>query len=91
MKINLPDIVIQPGWTIPGQVKKIGEEYSEIAEAVALSNPVATIREALDVMQTCVTLINMVLLDWEMPLDRFLWEHEEKLFDKGYMEVSTNG
>ena len=91
MKINLPDIVIQPGWTIPGQVKKIGEEYSEVAEAVALSNPVATIREALDVMQTCATLINMVLLDWEMPLDRFLWEHEEKLFDKGYMEVSTNG
>ena len=91
MRINLPDIVIQPGWTIPGQVKKIGEEYSEVAEAVALSNPVATIREALDVMQTCATLINMVLLDWEMPLDRFLWEHEEKLFDKGYMEVSTNG
>lgn len=85
MKINLPDIVIQPGWTIPGQVKKIGEEYSEIAEAVALSNPAATIREALDVMQTCVTLINMVLLDWEMPLDRFLWEHEEKLIKKGYM------
>ena len=90
MKINLPDIEIQPGWTIPGQVKKIGEEYSEVAEAVALSNPVATIREALDVMQTCATLINMVLAEWEIPLERFLWEHEEKLAKKGYMEVSTD-
>lgn len=91
MKINLPDIEIQPDWTIPSQVKKIGEEYGEVAEAVALSNPVATIREALDVMQTCATLINMVLAEWEVPLDRFLREHEEKLAKKGYMGVKIDG
>ena len=85
MKINLPDIEIQPDWTIPSQVKKIGEEYGEVAEAVALDDPVRTIKEALDVMQTCATLINMVLAEWKVPLDRFLWEHEEKLAKKGYM------
>ena len=91
MRINLPDIVIQPGWTIPSQVKKIGEEYGEVAEAVALDDPVRTIKEALDVMQTCATLINMVLAEWEVPLDRFLREHEEKLAKKGYMGVKIDG
>mgnify|MGYP000848411138 FL=1 len=85
MKINLPDIVIQPDWTIPSQVKKIGEEYGEVAEAVAMNDPISTIREALDTMQTCATLINMVLAEWEVPLDRFMREHEEKLIKKGYM------
>ena len=91
MKINLPDIVIQPGWTIPGQVKKIGEEYGEVAEAVAMNDPISTIREALDTMQTCATLINMVLAEWEVPLDRFMREHEEKLAKKGYMGVKIDG
>ncbi len=85
MKINLPDITIQPDWTIPGQVKKIGEEYSEVAEAVAIADPVNTIREALDTMQTCATLINMVLDDYNMSLDRFVAEHEAKLRKKGYL------
>ena len=89
MKINLPDIVIQPDWTIPSQVKKIGEEYGEVAEAVAMNDPISTIREALDTMQTCATLINMVLAEWEVPLDRFMREHEEKLFNKGYMGVKA--
>ena len=47
MKINLPDIEIQPDWTIPSQVKKIGEEYGEVAEAVALDDPVRIIKKAL--------------------------------------------
>jgi NTP pyrophosphatase (non-canonical NTP hydrolase) len=91
MKINLPNIVIQPDWTIPSQVKKIGEEYGEVAEAVAMNDPVGTIREALDTMQTCATLINMVLAEWEVPLDRFMREHEEKLAKKGYMGVKIDG
>jgi len=91
LKINLPDIEIQPDWTIPSQVKKIGEEYGEVAEAVALDDPVRTIKEALDTMQTCATLINMVLAEWKVPLDRFLWEHEEKLAKKGYMGVKIDG
>ena len=89
MKINLPDIVIQPGWTIPGQLKKLFEEAGEVAEAVAMSDPVSTIREALDTMQTCATLINMVLVEWEVPLDRFMRGHEEKLINKGYMGVKA--
>jgi hypothetical protein len=30
----------------------------------------------------------MVLAEWKVPLDRFLWEHEEKLIKKGYMGVT---
>ena len=89
MKINLPDIVIQPDWTIPSQVKKIGEEYGEVAEAVAMNDPISTIREALDVMQTCVTLINMVQAEYNLNLDRLILEHETKLFNKGYMGVKA--
>ena len=89
MRINLPDIVIQPGWTIPSQVKKIGEEYGEVAEAVALDDPVRTIKEALDTMQTCATLINMVQAEYNLNLDRLILEHEEKLINKGYMGVKA--
>ena len=85
MKINLPDIEIQPGWTIPGQIKKILEEAGEVAEAIAEEDPVSTIREALDTMQTCATLINMVQAEWNLPIDLFLREHAEKLERKGYL------
>ena len=89
MKINLPDIEIQPGWTIPGQLKKLFEEAGEVAEAVAMSDPVSTIREALDTMQTCATLINMVQAEYNLNLDRLILEHETKLFNKGYMGVKA--
>lgn len=85
MKIDLPNVVIQENWTIPGQIKKILEEAGEVAEAIAENDPVNTIREALDTMQTCATLINMVQAEWKMDLDRFLVEHTEKLERKGYL------
>ncbi len=85
MKIDLPDIEIKPEWTIPGQLKKLFEEAGEVAEAVAEVDPVNTIREALDTMQTCATLISMVQDEWNLPLDRFLREHAEKLERKGYL------
>lgn len=85
MKIDLPNITIQEDWTIPGQIKKILEEAGEVAEAVAKEDPVNTIREALDTMQTCATLINMVQAEWNLVLDRFLTEHHEKLERKGYL------
>lgn len=85
MKIDLPDIEIKPEWTIPGQLKKLFEEAGEVAEAVARDEPIETIREALDTMQTCATLINMVLDDWNIKLDKFLIEHREKLISKGYL------
>ena len=86
MKPFFPDVDWQSHkWTSAGQVKKILEEASEVAEAIGEDDPVNTIREALDTMQTCATLINMVLVEWEIPLEWFLWEHEEKLIKKGYM------
>ena len=91
MKINLPDIEIQPDWTIPGQLKKLLEEAGEVAEAIAEEDPVGTIREALDTMQTCATLINMVQAEWNLPIDLFLREHAEKLAKKGYMGVKIDG
>ena len=81
--------MIQPDWTIPSQVKKIGEEYGEVAEAVAMNDPVRTIKEALDTMQTCATLINMVQAEYNLNLDRLILEHETKLFNKGYMGVKA--
>lgn len=61
------------------------EEAGEVAEAVATDDPINTIKEALDTMQTCATLINMVLDDWNIKLDKFLIEHREKLISKGYL------
>ena len=90
MIINLPDITIQPDWTVPGQLKKLFEEAGEVAEAVAKEDPVNTIREALDTIQTCATLINMVQAEWNLVLDRFLTEHHEKLERKGFLNAPSD-
>ena len=88
MNIILPDIEIQSDWTIPGQIKKVLEEAGEVAEAVALADPVNTIREAMDTMQTCATLINMVTAEYRMDMQLFIREHEDKLRRKGYLPES---
>lgn len=85
MQINLLDIDIKPDMNIPSQLKKIFEEAGEVAEAVALGDSVNTIREALDTMQTCCTLINMVVAEDKINLDRLVWEHNDKLVRKGYL------
>lgn len=88
MQITLPDIDIDPKWTIPGQLKKIFEEAGEVAEAVANIEYEEAIKEALDTMQTCATLINMILTDDDPDeLPRYLKEHTEKLLRKGYVKV----
>jgi hypothetical protein len=90
LNINLPDV----NWrelkmNAPGQLKKIFEEAGEVAEAVACGDPVGTIREALDTIQTNLTLINMTLDEYPgMALDRFLVEHIAKLERKGYLVES---
>jgi NTP pyrophosphatase (non-canonical NTP hydrolase) len=90
MDINLPEVNWQShNWTIPGQLKKLFEEAGEVAEAVALSDPVNTIREALDTMQTCATLISMVQADYNLALEKFVREHREKLGRKGYLCTSN--
>lgn len=87
MILALPEVDWQRHrWTIPGQIKKIFEEAGEVAEAVAREDPVNTIREALDTIQTCVTLINMVQVEWGIPLNRFMQEHKAKLQHKGYLK-----
>ena len=89
MDIKLPDLTIQPGWTAESQLIKIAEELDEVREAVANNDPVNTIRELLDTIQTCHTAIAMVLIDWDMGIDRFMQEHQAKLIRKGYMEVNA--
>jgi len=90
MKINLPEVDWQShNWTIPGQIKKILEEAGEVAEAVALEDPVNTVREALDTMQTCATLISMVAAEYKIMLPRLIIEHQEKLERKGYLREGS--
>lgn len=87
MNLNLPDV----DWrsrkmTLPGQLKKLFEEAGEVAEAVAKDDPVNTIKEALDTIQTCMTLIDMVRQDYRFSLDQFIEGHIDKLERKGYLK-----
>lgn len=87
INLNLPEVDWESNnWTIPGQLKKIFEEAGEVAEAVAQADPVNTIRESLDTIQTCLTLISMVQAEFNMPLERFIQEHNDKLQRKGYLK-----
>jgi NTP pyrophosphatase (non-canonical NTP hydrolase) len=83
--INLPTIDYSD-WTIPQQVRKIGEEYGEVAEALLEGNPVEVIRESLDCMQTHWTLINMVAKEYGINIDKLYQEHCQKLVRKGYVK-----
>ncbi len=86
MNIDLPDITVQSEWTEASQLKKIAEEFGEVCEALMQGDPINTVKEALDTMQTCKTLISMVQGEWNIDLDRFLKEHVEKLEKKGYLK-----
>lgn len=83
--LNLPKLDYT-GWTAPQQLRKIGEEFGEVSEAVAEGNPVRIIKESLDAIQTLNTLIHIVADDYNLNLDRFYREHEEKLRQKGYLK-----
>lgn len=88
MKIDLPDVNWRAlNMTAPGQLKKIFEEAGEVAEAVAQGDTLCTIREALDTIQTNMTLIDITLDEFPgMKLDKFIEEHVEKLERKGYLK-----
>lgn len=88
MRLALPEVDWRSheDWTLPSQLKKIFEEAGEVAEAVANEDPVNTIRELLDTIQTCCTALEMVVDDWHMDLDRFQREHVDKLARKGYLK-----
>ena len=86
MDIKLPDITVQSEWTEASQLKKIAEEFGEVCEALMQGDPINTVREALDTMQTCKTLISMVQKEWNIDIDMFLKEHVEKLERKGYLK-----
>jgi phosphoribosyl-ATP pyrophosphohydrolase len=84
---GLPDVDWQShGWTIPGQIKKVFEEAGEVAEAIAEQRPMEVVREALDTIQTCKTLISMVLArETRIDIDELLDSHRAKLTRKGYI------
>ncbi len=83
--LNLPKLDYK-NWTAAQQLRKIGEEFGEVSEAVAEGNPVRIIKESLDAIQTLNTLIHIVADDYNLNLDRFYREHEEKLRQKGYLK-----
>lgn len=87
MRLDLPEVDwrARPGWTLPSQLKKLFEEAGEVAEAVAMEDPVNAVRELLDTIQTCCTAIDMVQDEWNLDLDRFMIEHVDKLRRKGYL------
>lgn len=87
MNIILPEIDWRSqNWTPANQLRKIAEEYGEVAEAVAQNNPIQVIRESLDAMQTYNTLIHIVAADYGINnIDKLLKEHSEKLIRRGYM------
>jgi len=88
--MNLPDVDWKSkNWTIPGQIKKVLEEAGEVAEAIANRDWAEVIKESLDTMQTCKTLISMVLEQDEsegIDFDKLLQEHAEKLARRGYLK-----
>jgi|GEM_PF-1241725 len=92
--MNLPDVDWKSkNWTIPGQIKKVLEEAGEVAEAIANRDWLEVVKESLDTMQTCKTLISMVLEqnlhDDENDyifIDELLQQHAEKLAMKGYLK-----
>ena len=87
MNIDLPEIDWDRlNWSAASQLKKIAEEFGEVAEAVALQDPANVIRESLDTIQTCWTLISMIRDDWRIDMTKFYQEHEEKLARKGYLK-----
>jgi phosphoribosyl-ATP pyrophosphohydrolase len=85
VNIRLPDLTIQPGWTAESQLVKITEEFDEVKEAIANQDPINTVREALDLAQTAMTLIEIQRLEYNLNIPKFQAEHEAKLRRKGYM------
>lgn len=82
--INLP-VIDFTGCTQGQQIRKIGEEYGEVAEALVSGNPLEVIRESLDCIQTHWTLINMVAAEFDINIDKLYQEHCRKLIKKGYL------
>lgn len=88
MYIKLPDLTIQPDWTIESQIAKCQEELDEIKEAVATRDDVNAIRETLDLIQTGHTFLQIMNASYDGHLNvaKFQAEHEAKLRRKGYLE-----
>lgn len=86
MNITLPTLTIQPDWTAESQLVKITEEFDEVKEAIANQDPINAVREALDLAQTAMTLIEIQRLEYNLNINKFMVEHFDKLRRKGYME-----
>ena len=97
MELLLPDIDWQNHkLTSIGQIKKIGEESWEVAEALMSGDLENAVRETLDTIQTGYTMLRILQEKWEkeyhcmLPLGNFLAEHEEKLQKKGYLKEKND-
>ena len=86
MDIRLPDLTIRPDWTAKSQLEKISEEFDEVIEAIANNDPINVVREALDLMQTANTLIEIQRQEYRLNIPKLFVEHVEKLRRKGYLE-----
>lgn len=86
MDIHLPTLTIQPDWTAESQLVKITEEFDEVREAIANNDPINVVKEALDLAQTAMTLIEIQRLEYNLNIPKFVTEHEAKLRRKGYMD-----
>ena len=97
MELFLPDVDWQNHkWTSIGQMKKIGEESWEVAEALMNNDLENAVRETLDAIQTGYTMLSILQEEWEkeyhcmLPLESFLAEHEKKLQKKGYLKEKND-
>jgi len=93
MDLKLPDVAWEwHEWTLPRQLRKLNEETGEVAEAVATGDWPNMIRETLDFIQVGHTMLAMVQQQWleefgcACNMDRFIAEHIDKLYRKGYLD-----
>lgn len=93
MELFLPEVDWERNkWTSAGQIKKIFEEASEVAEALATGDLLNAYKETLDTIQTGFTMLDILRHEWvkeygsPCPNERLLAEHIEKLERRGYLK-----
>jgi len=84
IEINLVDHT-RLGWTQGQQITKVTEELGEAIKELIENNPVAAVREWMDVAQTCVTMIQIIAAEWNLDVDKLYAEHVAKLERKEYL------
>lgn len=70
-------------WGLEQQISKVHEELGEVAQA---KTPEDTVREALDLLQASMGVLNMAVekLEGDMTLKKLNKEHLQKLHERGW-------